>query len=584
MKDRQQITLDRVLRSETDYRALASLWRDMLAQIDRPARRLGGIALLSVGEVSAQLLLALIGKRALDRAVGGLQPVVPPEIIGLALVALGGVFWLVRARRLAIEQAAAAGRERASQRLARNINRARYQDLAAVPMAALREILMTDVPAVFRFLCEWLSLGVILTFWSLAAVIALGVLAPPLLLVLALLALVCVAVFGLMLWRHLPIEKRKFLALAELSDRARELVELERLILARQFGLKDYFEHRFQAALQGFLSAWLEHVHHHGNLLSLVMTLNASVFLAVIAAGGALVSAGTLTAGVLVALLFVMNQLLAVLNQAATLAGRSPEAIHGTKRLAAYWHSDDAVEKPSVAQPDNRSEPIDRVEATELTFTYGAEPVLERVSVNLVRGHPATLTAETGAGKSTLGLLLTGVLEASTGRVRLNGKLPPTAFAPGRVLYVGPKPVLFPGSVRDNLLLSDPSALETCPAARTVLSFLRRGGRQLSVDADLLGSHGSGLSAGQAQIVQLARAVLRNPDFVVLDESTCSLDMPTEASLQEALLPWLRERISLVISHRECPWTTHAEERLTLKDRHRLEKLPARDTATAASQ
>ena len=194
--------------------------------------------------------------------------------------------------------------------------------------------------------------------------------------------------------------------------------------------------------------------------------------------------------------------------------------------------------------------------------------LLSGVDVELRRGRLATLSAETGAGKSTLALLLTGLLPPDTGSVVVAGDdgVPraPADLPAGRVLYVGARPVLVPGSVRDNLLLDERDGPVDDAEVRALVAGVTLGALPFDVDDVVVGPHGTGLSSGQAQLVQLARAVWRSPDVLVLDEATSSLDMGTEAEVQDALLGWLRERVVLVVSHRACPWLSRAEQRLTL--------------------
>ena len=97
------------------------------------------------------------------------------------------------------------------------------------------------------------------------------------------------------------------------------------------------------------------------------------------------------------------------------------------------------------------------------------------------------------------------------------------------------------------------------------LAEVSAGALPADVDAPRVGPNGTGLSSGQSQLLALARAVLRDPDVLVLDEATSALDMETEREVQRRLVPWLAERVSLVISHRACPWTETAEQTVTLR-------------------
>lgn len=130
--------------------------------------------------------------------------------------------------------------------------------------------------------------------------------------------------------------------------------------------------------------------------------------------------------------------------------------------------------------------------------------------------------------------------------------------AQGRILYVGPRPILVKGSIRDNLFTEGEVSADTDPIWRALSKNLKG----LDLDVPIVGVEGTGLSTGQSQLVQLARAVQRDPEIVILDEATGALDMETEKKLQEELLAWCKARVCLVISHRDCPWLTAADRHL----------------------
>jgi glycosyltransferase involved in cell wall biosynthesis len=130
-------------------------------------------------------------------------------------------------------------------------------------------------------------------------------------------------------------------------------------------------------------------------------------------------------------------QTLAALNLLGDLAGRGAEASTAGRRLSAYWDA-----KGSHApRPASEHRPIFGLRARELGFGYGTAPsIFEEVSLELPKGKLVALTAATGAGKTTLCLLLAGLLEPRKGRIEITGNpgQTPTTIADGRILYVGP--------------------------------------------------------------------------------------------------------------------------------------------------
>jgi len=205
--------------------------------------------------------------------------------------------------------------------------------------------------------------------------------------------------------------------------------------------------------------------------------------------------------------------------------------------------------------------------------------VFEHVGLRIERGALAALTAETGAGKSTFARTLCGLLQPRAGVIEVElepaasgdahrDRVPIGALPPGSVLYLGASPILLPGSLRDNLML--PAELAGRPLESidgtddlaVVREALARDGVPLDWSRALVDAGGNGLSSGQSQLVQLARALVRDPAVVVFDEATSSLDMETEQLVQSRLVDWCRRRVCLVISHRGCPWLDAAERHL----------------------
>ncbi len=529
-----------------------------------PSPRGSGLLLIgmTLGEVAAQVVVALAA-RSLLVAVGRGDPVPSLPFVVAMLAALVS-FLVVRARHRLQERLAVACRERAVRRLAGHLHRADVQDLSATPMAGLREILMTDVDFAYRFLLESVGQLTVVLAWTVAALALTAWLSPLLLIVLLVLGLVVALGMLRVTRRHLALTGERFPKLAAVSQRARDVVEVERVVVARQFGLRDLFVRQFLTAHEAFIKVAHAQGRVTASVRASITSLGSIAFLAVVLVGSVLVAREGLAVGSLVAVLFILGQLVAALAALGDYAGRLAETATAGTRLLAFW-DDPAPEPPPVPRHDD-----DRVlalTASGVGFGYaGGPPVLAGVDVTLRHGRLGALTAATGAGKSTLALLLTGVLHPDTGAVLATdgtgASLSPERLHAGRVLHVPAKPVLVPGSILDNLLLDD-EAFDVDEIAGFV-HWVTAGALTHPVDEPVIGPNGTGLSSGQAQLMQLARAVHRDPDVLVLDEATSALDMETEARVQRALLDWCAERVCLVVSHRTCPWTEAAVDRLHL--------------------
>jgi ATP-binding cassette subfamily B protein len=217
---------------------------------------------------------------------------------------------------------------------------------------------------------------------------------------------------------------------------------------------------------------------------------------------------------------------------------------------------------------DERSEVTDRpgapdlppvrgeIELENVRFGYGPERpnVLDDVSMRIDPGETVALVGQTGAGKSTVVRLLPRFYDPDEGRVLIDGhdiREVTLVSLRRQIGYVPQEPFLFSGTVRENVAFADPDATdeEIFEAARRVgvLEVIEALPHGLDTP---VGERGGNLSVGQRQLLTLARASLIDPPIVVLDEATASLDVATEARVNEALKRLLAGRSALVAAHR----------------------------------
>ena len=216
------------------------------------------------------------------------------------------------------------------------------------------------------------------------------------------------------------------------------------------------------------------------------------------------------------------------------------------------------------------------IDITNLTYTYpGKEkPVLRGVSLQLPANSCTALVGRSGAGKSTLVNLLMRFMDASGGTIAANG-VPITAFSPDQwreyVALVPQRPYLFYGTVRENISLARPAA-----TASEVLQAATMAGVTSFLDELLhgfdtqVGEQGMQLSAGQAQRIAIARAILKNVPLLILDEPTSSLDPDSEALIRQSLNTLRRDRTVLVIAHR-LNTIAQADHIIVLEDGYLIE-------------
>ncbi|HEY0641625.1 MAG TPA: ABC transporter ATP-binding protein, partial [Pseudonocardiaceae bacterium] len=276
---------------------------------------------------------------------------------------------------------------------------------------------------------------------------------------------------------------------------------------------------------------------------------------AVLAVGAQRVAAGTLSTGVLVAFLLYLALFFAPIQQLSAVFDGYQQAKVGLHRIGDLLRTpttvplpDDPVAVPARLRGD--------VELRDVSFAYPGTttPALAAVSLRIAAGETVALVGETGAGKSTLVKLLARFYDATAGAVLVDGVDVRRYHLAGYRQRLGVVPQeahLFTGDVAANIAYGRPSAppRDVEAAAREVgaldtVARLPHGFRQPVAE------RGSGLSAGQRQLVALARARLVDPDLLLLDEATAALDPATEGAVLGASERLSEARTTVVIAHR----------------------------------
>ena len=217
---------------------------------------------------------------------------------------------------------------------------------------------------------------------------------------------------------------------------------------------------------------------------------------------------------------------------------------------------------PSMPVVETPEKPIRTVTAQGITVVFdhvgltwdaARGPVLADVSFGVAPGETLIVAGPSGAGKSSLIEILLGFVRPSEGRVTLNGAdisdLVPSALSK-LTAWIGQRPVLFAGSLRENIRFARPEATdaEVDEAARFARVETFAAGLPQGLDTEI-GEGGFGLSGGQAQRVAIARAMLKNAPILLLDEPTAHLDAATESEVLESLRRLTLGRTTILVTH-----------------------------------
>ena len=297
-----------------------------------------------------------------------------------------------------------------------------------------------------------------------------------------------------------------------------------------------------------------------------------------VGSGAVLVSRGTITIGTAFLLfqyvLLIQRPLEEIVHELETVQ----KATGAMRRVSALFATTPTILDEGIASPPSGALAIG---FDDVSFDYGDDvPVLVDVDLRIAAGRSVGVVGRTGSGKTTFSRLVLRLVEASAGTVRIGG-VPiadiPMAELRRRTALVPQEVELFNASVRDNVTLFDATIDDGL-----VVDALRRVGLGHVADGGIdrpLGGSGAGLSAGESQLLALARVWLTDPDLMVLDEATARVDPETEQRLDAAVRELMRGRTTIVIAHRLS--TLREVDDIVVFDAGRVVEFGARDALAA---
>ncbi len=389
--------------------------------------------------------------------------------------------------------------------------------------------------------------------------------------------MLAIVVFGIMMWT-MPLYKKVQSGLDKVLGVTRENLTGVRVI--RAFHQEKEEEARFM----GFTKALADSQIFVGKISAVMNPVTFCVvngaIIVLIYIGAIQVDVGNLSRGEVVAIINYMSQILVELVKLANLIITITKALACADRVAGVFeiqNSDPAkgleafgVERISVGRDGlGDTAPFLQFDHVSLTYAGAGAETLHEIDFSVKKGETVGVIGGTGSGKSSLVNMIPGFYPATGGAVRLNGRdirCMSQEELRSRVGVVPQKAVLFKGTIRSNLQWGRPDATEdemwqaiNTAQAREVVE-----GKAGGLDAEIA-QNGRNLSGGQRQRLTIARALVRKPEILILDDSASALDYATDASLRAALRGLEGDTTTFIVSQRASS-IRHADKIIVLDD------------------
>lgn len=268
-----------------------------------------------------------------------------------------------------------------------------------------------------------------------------------------------------------------------------------------------------------------------------------------------LIQDGVITMGAMIAAVILGGRTLAPLSQLASAMSRANGALQAYRSLSSVMHNDSDqahASRPRLSRPRLRGS----IELKNLSYSFpGANaPIIRNLSLKIPAGQKVAIVGRMGSGKSTLSRLMAGLIEPSEGAVMIDGvdiRQIDKSDLRRNVGVMLQEIWLFSGTVKENLQMGfyeyDDAHLLNIAKISGVDDFVANHPQGYDMQ---LKERGEGLSGGQRQSINLARALLHNPNLLILDEPTSSMDTATEKTVLERIKAWAGHRTMIMITHR----------------------------------
>ena len=372
--------------------------------------------------------------------------------------------------------------------------------------------------------------------------------------ILALIAVITVPISVLAMKQIANRSKAKFIAQWSHTGALNGLIEetFTGHAIVKTFGRQREVEERFAVTNEKLYDAGFGAQFMSGSIQPAMMFVGNLNYLMIAVVGGLKVASGSMGLGDVQAFIQYSRQFTMPLTQTASMMNVLQSGVASAERVFQVLDAQEESDEPaSVASAEVQG----RIAFEHVSFSYNPErPLIEDLSLVAEPGTTVAIVGPTGAGKTTLVNLIMRFYELNSGRITLDGRdisQIPRSELRSNIGMVLQDTWLFGGTIRQNIAYGNPLATEADILAAAKATYVDRFVHALPMGYDtVLDNEGGAVSAGEKQLLTIARAFLADPAILILDEATSSVDTRTEVLIQRAMTALRSKRTSFVIAHR----------------------------------
>ena len=320
------------------------------------------------------------------------------------------------------------------------------------------------------------------------------------------------------------------------------------------FGRQDLMGEQFSERNEALYEASFKAQFYSGTIMPIMQWVSQLGYVGIAVVGALRVASGTMTLGAVTAFIQYSREFNQPLGEVASMANMLISGVASAERIFELLDAEE--EEPDPQNTATLATPVrGKVEFTDVDFSYSPDqPLIENLSLKALPGQTIAIVGPTGAGKTTLVNLIMRFYEVNSGGIFIDDVDTQTvarSVLRSQIGMVLQDAVLFEGTIMENIRYGSLDATDDDVIAAARATYVDRFVRSLPDGYQtVMSEEASNISAGERQLVTIARAFLAEPSLLILDEATSSVDTRTEVLVQEAMAALRADRTSFVIAHR----------------------------------